>query len=139
MVRRIRGAPTIGTSRRRLANRQTSTDRPVELPDATAGQRDGVDHRLRQRLGIILGALTMIVRTPYLAAMRMRLARFRRDARRPRAIQHKTLLTKIRRNALSDFGRDHGFSQISSVGDFRRQLHVASYDDHHPYIERVLR
>ena len=81
----------------------------------------------------------MIVRYAYLAGLRMRLARFRYDARRARAIQQKTLLAKIRRHANSDFGRDHGFSRISSAADFRRRLHVATYDDHHPYIERVLR
>ena len=68
----------------------------------------------------------------------MRLKRFRYDTRRARAIQHRALLAKIRRHERSDFGRDHGFSQINSAADFRRRLPVATYDDHHPYIERVL-
>ncbi len=80
----------------------------------------------------------MIVRYAYIAALRMRLKRFRFDARRAKEVQQRTLLAKIRRHANSDFGRDHAFSQINSVADFRRHLHVATYDDHHPYIERVL-
>jgi hypothetical protein len=80
----------------------------------------------------------MILRYGYLAALRLRLQRFRRDALRARAFQHRTLLAKIRRNAHSDFGRDHGFSQIRTLADFRRQLHVATYEDHQPYIDRVL-
>ena len=80
----------------------------------------------------------MILRYAYLAGLRLRLKRFRFDARRARVFQHRTLLAKIRRNERSDFGRDHGFSQIRTAADFRRQLHVATYDDHHPYIERVL-
>jgi len=80
----------------------------------------------------------MILRYAYVAGLRLRLKRFRYDARRARAIQHRTLLSKIRRHERSDFGRDHGFSQINSAADFRRRLPVATYEDHHPYIERVL-
>lgn len=80
----------------------------------------------------------MILRYAYLASMRLRLKRFRFDARRAHSFQQRTLLAKIRRNERSDFGRDHGFAQIRTVADFRRQIHVATYDDHHPYIERVL-
>jgi hypothetical protein len=80
----------------------------------------------------------MILRYAYIAGLRMRLLQFRHDARRAQAIQHRTLLAKIRRHERSDFGRDHGFSQIDSAADFRRRLHVATYEDHYPYIERVL-
>ena len=80
----------------------------------------------------------MILRYAYLAGLQLRLKRFRRNACRAREIQHRTLLTKIRRHARSDFGRDHGFSQINSAAEFRRRLPIATYDDHHPYIERVL-
>jgi len=80
----------------------------------------------------------MILRYAYLAGLRLRLKRFLHDARRARLFQHRTLLAKIRRNAQSDFGRDHGFLQINSLADFRRQLRIATYEDHHPYIERVL-
>jgi hypothetical protein len=80
----------------------------------------------------------MIVRYVYLAAIRRRLRRFRGDARRARGLQHRVLLEKIRRHANSDFGRNHGFSDIQSVADFRRRLPIASYEDHLPYITRVL-
>jgi hypothetical protein len=80
----------------------------------------------------------MILRYAYIAGLRLRLKKFRHDARRARDFQHRTLLAKIRRNTLSDFGREHGFARIQSAADFRRRLHVATYDDHHPYIERVL-
>jgi len=80
----------------------------------------------------------MILRYAYLAGLRLRLKQFRFDARRARVFQQRTLLAKIRRNERSDFGRDHGFSQIRTVDDFRRQLRVATYEDHQPYIERVL-
>jgi hypothetical protein len=80
----------------------------------------------------------MILRYMYIAALRMRLQRFRFDARRARDIQHRTLMAKIRRNEQSDFGRDHGFRSMRRAADFRRLQPVAGYDQHHPYIERVL-
>ncbi len=80
----------------------------------------------------------MLLRYAYIAALRLRLERFRFNARRARDFQRCTLLKKIRRHADSDFGREHGFSHINSVADFRSRLHVATYDEHHPYVERVL-
>jgi hypothetical protein len=80
----------------------------------------------------------MILRYMYLAALRMRLKRFRFDARRARDFQHRALLAKIRRNERSDFGRDHGFSAMRTVTDFRRRQPIVGYDEHHPYIHRVL-
>lgn len=59
------------------------------------------------------------------------------DARRARDIQHRTLLNKIRRNALSDYGRDHGFPEMRTVDDFRRRQPLMHYDDIAPYVDRV--
>ncbi len=64
--------------------------------------------------------------------------RFVADSRRARALQHTTLLSKILRNRDTAFGRDHGFASIRSVADFRAQVPVRTYEDHRPYINRVL-
>ena len=64
--------------------------------------------------------------------------RFIADSRRAHAIQHATLLSKIARNKDSDFGRDHGFASIRTVADFRARIPMRTYDDHRPYINRVL-
>jgi hypothetical protein len=80
----------------------------------------------------------MIHRYAYLAWLRLRLKRFLADAREARRWQHRALVQKIRRNADSDFGRDHGFASIRSVEEFRRRQPLATYDEHHPYIARVL-
>ncbi len=58
--------------------------------------------------------------------------------RRARQFQQRALLRKIRRNTTSDFGRDYGFDHISSPADFHRQVPILSYEDHQPYIARVL-
>ncbi len=80
----------------------------------------------------------MIARYVYLAWVRHRLNRFLADTRRAREIQHEVLLRKIARNANSDFGRAYGFANIRSVADFRKQLPILTYEDHHPYMLRVL-
>jgi hypothetical protein len=80
----------------------------------------------------------MLLRYVYLAGLQMRLQRFRRDARAAREIQHRALLEKLKRHADSDFGREHGFAGIRTIEDFRRQVPVLTYEDHQPYISRVL-
>lgn len=57
-----------------------------------------------------------------------------RDAPR---IQRELMLQKVRRCAESQFGRDHGFRQIQSLEDFRRQIPIQPYDYYQPYIKRV--
>ena len=80
----------------------------------------------------------MLHRHLYLAWIRHRLRRFLHDARQARRFQNRALLRKIRRNANSDFGRDYGFRNISSISDFRRNVPILTYEDHQPYIARVL-
>jgi hypothetical protein len=80
----------------------------------------------------------MIVRYAYLAWLRSRLRHFVSNAAHARDIQRNTLLAKIGRNASSQFGRDYGFADIRSVADFRARVPVMSYEDHRPYIEKVL-
>jgi hypothetical protein len=60
------------------------------------------------------------------------------DATKARSIQHQTLLAKIGRNATSQFGRDFGFSEIRSAAEFRARVPVLSYEEHRPYIAKVL-
>jgi hypothetical protein len=56
-----------------------------------------------------------------------------------RRVQHEVLWSKVRRNADSDFGRDHGLGQIRSLADFRRQVPITTYENYRPYVERVKR
>jgi hypothetical protein len=64
--------------------------------------------------------------------------RFLAQSGRARSVQQATLLAKIRRNANSDFARDHGFRGIHSVADFRARVPVQTYEEHRPYIDKVL-
>lgn len=81
---------------------------------------------------------TVIVRYAYLAWLRAQLRRFVRNAAKAREVQHATLLAKIARNANSQFGRDFGFASIRTAADFRARVPVLTYEEHRPYINKVL-
>lgn len=63
--------------------------------------------------------------------------RFMAATRKATEVQKQVLAAHVRRNADSDFGRDHLFERIGSVDAFRRQVPILRYEDHRPYIERV--
>ena len=75
-----------------------------------------------------------------LANRARRLAReFHRQTERADEVQRALLMSRIARNADSQFGRDHHFGEIHSPADFRRRVPVRGYDGHEPYIELVRR
>ena len=53
-------------------------------------------------------------------------------------LQEAVLRQIVQQNRATAFGRDHEFSTIQTLDDFRKQLPVLSYADHQPYIERSL-
>lgn len=55
----------------------------------------------------------------------------------PAAAQERRLLRTLRREAESEFGREHGFGAIAGVREFRRRVPVQAYDELAPWIERV--
>lgn len=81
----------------------------------------------------------MLMRWSYVWLREKRMKRFLAEAPRSRQVQREVLFRKLRRNADSRFGREHGFSQIRSVRDFRRQVPVMTYEDYRPYVEQVKR
>jgi hypothetical protein len=67
----------------------------------------------------------------------LRWQRWQRLTRQPRATQNQLVQKIIRRNQTTAFGREHGFSKIQSVNDYRRQVPVGDYERFRPYIERA--
>lgn len=63
--------------------------------------------------------------------------KYERAIRNPQAAQHQFLFDQLRREADTAYGRDHGFSGIRTLADFRRQIPVQDYSALEPYIERV--
>ena len=64
--------------------------------------------------------------------------RFQAATRQAASVQEQALLAKIRRNADSDFGREHGFDRIASAADFRKRMPLSRYEDVRPYVHRVM-
>lgn len=81
--------------------------------------------------------LDLSIKYSYLWLRTLELQQYIAATRRSRQIQLEVLLTKLRRNAASAFGREHGFADIRTVSDFRRQVPVTDYDYYLPYIERL--
>ncbi|MEM1070535.1 MAG: GH3 auxin-responsive promoter family protein [Planctomycetota bacterium] len=73
----------------------------------------------------------------YLAWRLRHLNRYLHEARRCDEVQRDRLMMKIRLNADSEFGKQHGFAKIRSVDDFRRQVPIANYETYRPWVERV--
>jgi hypothetical protein len=81
----------------------------------------------------------MILRLGYLWWRLQEVRRFLSAAQRSRQVQLDVLLEKLRRNADSAFGRDHGFAEVRSVADFRQKVPLTRYEYYRPYVERVKR
>jgi len=62
---------------------------------------------------------------------------FLRATRRATRTQTRVLMGKLRRNAESDFGREHKFGTIRTYADFAERVPILRYDDLAPYVERV--
>ena len=73
----------------------------------------------------------------YLWLRNRHVKRFLANARRTQAVQRDVLLAKLATNAESEFGREHGFSGIKTVADFRRQVPITTFEYYRDYVERV--
>ncbi|MBN1341222.1 MAG: GH3 auxin-responsive promoter family protein [Phycisphaerae bacterium] len=62
---------------------------------------------------------------------------FVRNTRKANEVQRQVLMAKIRRNADSDYGREHHFDEIRSYEDYVRNVPIQTYEDFRPYVERV--
>ena len=72
----------------------------------------------------------------YLLSLREARA-FRRSCRDVAQTQRQYLLSLLRRNADTGFGRRHGFSQIKTAAEFQQRVPLADFDDYQPAIEQI--
>jgi hypothetical protein len=66
------------------------------------------------------------------------LARFTQQCRNPMTTQEGLLRHILTRNHDTEFGRAYGFSDLVSVGAFKKRVPIQTYEDHHPYVEKSL-
>jgi hypothetical protein len=81
--------------------------------------------------------LTALARTLVLPAHARRFAAFHHQLREAQSIQRRRLLDWLRYCRETRFGREHGFSEIHSVGDYRRRVPVGRYADFAADIDAV--
>lgn len=74
---------------------------------------------------------------PILRRIRHRLEAFEAATHDPQTVQNALLFDILRRQAGTDFGREHHFAQMRTLEDFRHNLPIAGYDAIDPYITRV--
>ncbi|HPH52960.1 MAG TPA: GH3 auxin-responsive promoter family protein [Bacteroidales bacterium] len=60
-----------------------------------------------------------------------------RTRKYPFEVQKEVFTTLLKGGADTIFGSEHGFSKISSIQDFQRQVPVRDYNALYPYIERL--
>lgn len=64
--------------------------------------------------------------------------RLDKSADRPEAAQQTFLLTLLRTNAGTVFGKAHGFDRIRAEADYRRQVPIQDYEGFRPYVNRII-
>lgn len=69
--------------------------------------------------------------------VRRQLRQFDLACEHPEAVQTALLFDILRKQAGTQFGRDHGFGGITSVAEYRKHVPVAPYEYVAPYIEKV--
>ena len=82
-------------------------------------------------------AMTGFARAAAIPFYRRKLRRFEALLERAHSVQRALLFEKLKRCAETRFGRDHGFSAIKTLEDFRRQVPISTYEYAAPYIKEV--
>jgi hypothetical protein len=62
---------------------------------------------------------------------------FDRGAPIAREVQERRLLSLVARNRETAFGRDHNFSGVRSLDDFRARVPMRTYEDFTPWVDRI--
>jgi hypothetical protein len=80
---------------------------------------------------------TVLCNSLLLASSAPEAVRWRLATRRVETTQAHLLLEIVRKNAATAFGREHDFSAIRSVGDYRQRVPIRDYSEMEPYIARA--
>jgi hypothetical protein len=64
--------------------------------------------------------------------------RFEAASREPLRAQTALLMSMLRRNDDTEYGRRYGFASIRSVADYQKQVPLVTYEDMRAHMERVL-
>ena len=60
------------------------------------------------------------------------------DVKHPREVQEELLFDLLKNNVDTPFGREHNFSNIKTIEDFKKEIPLTTYDDYAGYIFEVM-
>ena len=69
---------------------------------------------------------------------RMRLWRVKNWTKHPVTTQREVLQDLVTTAQYTCFGKEHHFSTLFSVKEFKSRIPIRDYEDHHSYIQRML-
>jgi len=61
------------------------------------------------------------------------------NSREAEAINDELLFRIVHDNASTEYGREHGFTAITSIDEYKERVPLSTYDDYAPYIERMVK
>lgn len=72
-------------------------------------------------------------------SIKRKIRQFEQATKNPQDSQQKLLMAILRRHQNTSFAKDHHFSSIQSIDEFRNNIGVAGYETIEPYMNRVLK
>lgn len=72
-------------------------------------------------------------------SIKRKIRQFELATKNPQDSQQKLLMAILRRHQNTSFAKDHHFSSIQSIDEFRNNIGVAGYETIEPYMNRVLK
>lgn len=72
-------------------------------------------------------------------SIKRKIRQFEEATKNPQDSQQKLLMAILRRHQNTSFAKDHHFSSIQSIDEFRNNIGVAGYETIEPYMNRVLK
>jgi len=81
--------------------------------------------------------MTLIQQLPIALVAQLITHRFRQKTKQTASIQQQFLHSLLRDHQNTAFGREYGFSEITTVDQFREQVPIFNYRDFRPYMERI--
>lgn len=74
----------------------------------------------------------------FMALNKRKYISFLKACKNPEIEQEKILLSTVKKNRDSEFGKLHSFSKIKSINDFQRYVPISSYDGYNSFISRIM-
>src|SRR5687768_8135049 len=83
--------------------------------------------------------MSFLAHTLIALAGRAAARRFEAATRDPVAAQHQKLMAIVENNRGTEYGKEHGFSGIKSLEDWRKAVPIVIYEDIRERVERMTR